>query len=106
MVHKTSVSDHPKLPYFIVEALGKIASKAVDSFPLQGIVLTGGDTAKSISKELGATGIELIGEVERGMPFSRMTGGPGLLTVTKAGAFGSDMSFYHALKLLKGEDNQ
>lgn len=106
MVHNTSIPDYQKLPYFIVEALGKIASKTVDAFPLQGIVLTGGDTAKSISKELGVTGIELIGEVERGMPLSRMIGGPGVLTVTKAGAFGSDKSFYHALKLLKGEVNQ
>jgi D-threonate/D-erythronate kinase len=106
MIQNTSVSDHPELPYVIVEVLGKIACKAVESFRLQGIVLTGGDTAKSISKELGVTGIELIGEVERGMPFSRMLGGPELLTVTKAGAFGSDMSFYHALKHLKGEENQ
>jgi D-threonate/D-erythronate kinase len=103
MIQKTSVSKDPKLPYLIVDALGKVVSKAVDSFRLQGIVLTGGDTAKSISKDLGVTGIELIGEVERGMPLSRMHGGPGLLTVTKAGAFGSDRSFYHALKLLKGE---
>jgi D-threonate/D-erythronate kinase len=106
MIQNTSVSDHPELPYVIVEVLSKIACKAVESFRLQGIVLTGGDTAKSISKELGVTGIELIGEVERGMPFSRMLGGPELLTVTKAGAFGSDMSFYHALKHLKGEENQ
>lgn len=106
MIQNTSVSDLPELPYVIVEGLGKIVCKAVDSFRLQGIVLTGGDTAKTISKELGVTGIELIGEVEPGMPFSRMLGGPELLTVTKAGAFGSDRSFYYALKLLKGEENR
>lgn len=102
-VQHTSLSDYPELPYLIVKALGKIVSKAVDQFQLQGIILTGGDTAKSISRELGVTGIELIDEVEMGLPLSRMIGGPGLLTVTKAGAFGSDMSFYNALQQLKGE---
>ncbi|MGG3562383.1 four-carbon acid sugar kinase family protein [Neobacillus rhizosphaerae] len=105
-VQRTSLSKHPNLPYVIVEALGKIVKKAVSQFQLQGIILTGGDTAKSISRELGVTGIELIDEVERGLPLSRMIGGPRLLTVTKAGAFGSEMSLYNALQQLKGEGNQ
>ncbi|MFI8495729.1 four-carbon acid sugar kinase family protein [Peribacillus butanolivorans] len=104
-VRKTALSDNRELPYLIVEALGKVASKAVKDIRLQGLILTGGDTAKSISRELGVTGLELIGEVERGMPLTRMIGGPGLLTVTKAGAFGSDRSLCQALTLLKGDGN-
>ncbi|GGB42375.1 four-carbon acid sugar kinase family protein [Fictibacillus barbaricus] len=97
----SSVTDD--LPSLIEASLSQIVSVASRDIKLNGIVLTGGDTAKAICKELGVTGIELIDEVERGLPLSRMIGGPGLLTVTKAGAFGTDSSLHHAVKRLKGD---
>jgi D-threonate/D-erythronate kinase len=92
-----------ELPSLIEECLSKIVSGASRDIKLNGIVLTGGDTAKAICKELGVTGIELIDEIENGLPLSKMIGGPGCLTVTKAGAFGSENSLYHAVKRLKGD---
>jgi D-threonate/D-erythronate kinase len=92
-----------EMPSLIEASLGKIVSSTIKKNKLNGIVLTGGDTAKAIAKKLGVTGIELIDEVERGLPLSKMIGGPGLLTVTKAGAFGTDYSLHHAVKRLKGD---
>ncbi|RZT21436.1 four-carbon acid sugar kinase family protein [Fictibacillus sp. BK138] len=92
-----------ELPSLIENCLSKIVLDASRDIKLNGIVLTGGDTAKAICKELGVTGIELIDEIESGLPLSKMIGGPGYLTVTKAGAFGSDTSLYHAVKRLKGD---
>jgi D-threonate/D-erythronate kinase len=99
----SSVEKSAELPSLIEACLGKIVAGAGRDIKLNGIVLTGGDTAKAICKELGVTGIELIDEIERGLPLSRMLGGPGCLTVTKAGAFGSDYSLCHAVKRLKGD---
>jgi D-threonate/D-erythronate kinase len=97
-----SAAKSSEMPSLIEECLSQIVSGASRVIKLNGIVLTGGDTAKAICKELGVTGIELIDEIESGLPLSKMIGGPGYLTVTKAGAFGSETSLYHAVKRLKG----
>lgn len=96
-------NEQMELPALIEESLSKAASEAVKKHTLGGIVLTGGDTAKAISNKLGVTGIELLGEVEQGLPVSRMIGGPELITVTKAGAFGTDLSLYEVVTQLKGD---
>ncbi|CEG28669.1 four-carbon acid sugar kinase family protein [Bacillus sp. B-jedd] len=92
------------IPYIIADTLGEIASDAIQVHRLEGLVMTGGDTAKAIAKKLGVQGMELVGEAERGLPISRLLGMPGLLAVTKAGAFGTDQSLLRALKLLKGDE--
>jgi D-threonate/D-erythronate kinase len=103
-VHQgNSLVKSSELPSLIEECLSKIVLGASRDIKLNGIVLTGGDTAKAICKELGVTGIELFDEIESGLPLSKMIGGPGYLTVTKAGAFGSETSLYHAVKRLKGD---
>jgi uncharacterized protein YgbK (DUF1537 family) len=88
----------------IANALGDIASQAAASFQLRGVVLTGGDTAKSVIRRLGAYGFELIDEVEPGIPFGRLIGGGGLMAVTKAGAFGTKQSLCQAVEFLKKGD--
>lgn len=52
------------------------------------LVLTGGTTAKMTVSELGADAIEFLQEIEPGIPLGHMSGGDGLLVVTKAGGFG------------------
>ncbi|WP_059173447.1 four-carbon acid sugar kinase family protein [Bacillus sp. FJAT-27445] len=98
------VSRSADIPYIIADALGEIASAAIQTHSLGGVVMTGGDTAKAIAKKLGVQGMELFGEAERGLPVSRLLGAFGLPAVTKAGAFGSDQSLLSALKLLKGDE--
>lgn len=72
----------------IADALGEVASAIARSHELQGMILTGGDTAKAVCRHMGVTGIQLLDEIEPGIPLSRLVGGQRLYAVTKAGAFG------------------
>jgi uncharacterized protein YgbK (DUF1537 family) len=58
--------------------------------PLETIVVTGGDTAVAFCRAVEATGLCLLGEVERGLALGRLLDGPfaHLTLVTKAGGFG------------------
>jgi uncharacterized protein YgbK (DUF1537 family) len=89
--------------HLIAEALGLVGAEVIEQNELQGVILTGGDTARSVCRHLGVSGIKLLEEVETGIPLSRMIGPKQILTVTKAGAFGTDLSLVHALQALKGE---
>ncbi|WP_274650137.1 four-carbon acid sugar kinase family protein [Paenibacillus humicola] len=90
----------------IAETLGIIAGRAVSAAPVKGLVLTGGDTAKAVCKTLGVHGIELIQEVEPGIPYGILQGGARLATVTKAGAFGNKMSLYHAMQFIHQQEGE
>jgi uncharacterized protein YgbK (DUF1537 family) len=89
----------------IADALGAVAASIVDSNQnlLQGFILTGGDTAKAVCKHLGVSGLQLLKEMEPGVPVSRLVGSNGLLAVTKAGAFGTKKTLVNALRALKGD---
>ncbi len=52
---------------------------------------------------VGASGIELQGEVEPGVPWGRLVGGDlaGLATVTKAGGFGTGETLARAVRFLR-----
>jgi D-threonate/D-erythronate kinase len=88
----------------IAEALGSLAADCARSYPLRGLILTGGDTARAVCRHLGVSGIQLVGEVEPGLPLGWLVGQnlPRLLAVTKAGAFGSQQTLVHAVAELKG----
>jgi uncharacterized protein YgbK (DUF1537 family) len=64
------------------------------SAPRTALVLTGGETAAFVLRALGATALRLCGEVERGIPWSRVEGGlaAGTLLITKSGGFGTPQS--------------
>jgi uncharacterized protein YgbK (DUF1537 family) len=89
----------------IADALGTLAADCARPSPLGGLILTGGDTARAVCRHLGVTGVQLLAEVEPGVPLGRLLGqrSPGLLAVTKAGAFGSEHTLVHALDQLKGD---
>ncbi len=87
----------------IADSLGGIAGKVVSVCRLGGLVLTGGDTAKAVSRHMGVRGIQLLAELEAGIPLGRLLGAGNLLAVTKAGAFGNKESLLYAKQILKGE---
>ncbi len=89
----------------IADALGSLAAGCARAYPLGGLILTGGDTARAVCRHLGVTGVDLLSEVEPGVPLGRLVGqtAPRLLAVTKAGAFGSEDTLVHALDRLKGD---
>ena len=69
------------------------------------LVLTGGDVAGAVCRGLSAQAIVVEGEVEPGLPWGRLYGGPadGMRVVTKAGGFGSEQVFWRILQALRGQ---
>jgi uncharacterized protein YgbK (DUF1537 family) len=97
--------DNTEVSNLIANTLGVIASRIIEEVTLQGVILTGGDTAKAVCKHLGVSGIQLIKEIEPGIPLGILLGKKPLWVVTKAGAFGQENSLIHVLKVLKGEQS-
>lgn len=95
-ISATAVSDR------IAEELGAVAAEVIQSQPLQGLILTGGDTAKAVCRHLHVGGLRLLSEVETGVPLSRLVGPVDLPVVTKAGAFGTAHTLVHAMQALRG----
>jgi uncharacterized protein YgbK (DUF1537 family) len=86
----------------VAAALARVTEEIVNRHELRGLILTGGDTSKTICSRLGGIGIELLEEVEPGIPLGRLLG-TGLLVITKAGGFGTPHSLVNSLKTMKRE---
>ncbi|BDG37636.1 four-carbon acid sugar kinase family protein [Saccharococcus caldoxylosilyticus] len=89
---------------FIAQNLGEVASTLINKGYFRGMILTGGDTAKHVCNKVGATGFELLDEVETGVPIAKLIHDSGMYVVTKAGAFGSENTFIQAIHQLQGVD--
>jgi uncharacterized protein YgbK (DUF1537 family) len=79
----------PDLPRRIAEALAEVTARVAGDGLVGGLVLTGGDTAVSVARRLGATGLRVDDELEPGVPVGRLLGPRPYRVVTKAGGFGS-----------------
>lgn len=85
----------------IADGLAQAASGLVRENCISGIVATGGDTANALCNALGAQALEILGEVEAGIPVMRILGEQSLPLVTKAGGFGSPTAMADALMKVK-----
>lgn len=85
----------------IVEGLAKVGRRLVEEGRICGIAATGGDTANALCNALGARALEILGEVEAGIPIMRILGEQSLPLVTKAGGFGSPAAMADALVKVK-----
>jgi D-threonate/D-erythronate kinase len=89
VVHPVGRGDGPDLPRRIASALGDVAERLAAEGHVTALVLTGGDTAVTVARRLGATGLRVEDEVEPGVPLGRLLGARPYRVVTKAGGFGS-----------------
>ena len=85
----------------IVDGLAQVGSRLIREGRVSGIVATGGDTANALCNALGAQALEILGEVEAGIPIMRILGEQSLPLVTKAGGFGSPAAIGDALVKVK-----
>jgi uncharacterized protein YgbK (DUF1537 family) len=85
----------------IVQGLAYAGSRLVREGRIAGIVATGGDTANALCNALGAQALEILGEVEAGIPIMRVLGTQTLPLVTKAGGFGSLAAIGEAMARIK-----
>lgn len=86
----------------ISRGLGQIAKGLLENCAsIQGLVLTGGDTAKAVCSELAISEMELYSEVEPGLPFGRLRSEDrSYWAVTKAGGFGHEQSLVNVVKYM------
>jgi uncharacterized protein YgbK (DUF1537 family) len=86
----------------IAYSLGEMVAGLVSKTLISGLVLTGGDIAAAVCKSLGSAAIQVLEEVETGIPIGKIIGGhgDGFYVITKAGAFGSDRVFLNAIEHL------
>jgi D-threonate/D-erythronate kinase len=96
-----SVDDGPIDPSKITEAIGHTAADLIFTMPIDGLILTGGDTAAAVFRRLGVTSIKLAGEVEPGIPFGMISTPRPMAVVTKAGGFGSLDTLSNAVAVLR-----
>lgn len=91
------VSEH------VAQMLGVIGAELLLTQEVAGVVLTGGDTAVAVCKELGVIGIRVLEEITPAIPLGEMTikNGKTLQVVTKAGAFGAPTALVTAVQRLE-----
>ena len=80
----------------ITEALAESTKRLLHN--LSGIIITGGATALAVTKKLGTRNIEILDEVQPGVPVLMLDDIP---AVTKAGGFGQPDILIQATKYLK-----
>lgn len=85
----------------IVDGLSQVGCILVRESRISGIVATGGDTANALCNALEAQALEILGEVEAGIPIMRLLSAQSLPLVTKAGGFGSPAAIADALEKVK-----
>ena len=92
----TAIVAHPDSREFATQI--EHAARGAD-----GLVLTGGATARKVLEFLNIDVLEVGGEVEPGVPWAVATGPFGTITiVTKAGGFGDALTLQRAVQFLTG----
>lgn len=87
----------------ISEGLGHLVEKALEVSDFDAIFMTGGDTAKDICAVLGIHDMELLYEVEAGLPLGiAKWNDKDIVIITKAGGFGITESISNSVDYLKG----
>ncbi|HHV83339.1 MAG TPA: four-carbon acid sugar kinase family protein [Tepidanaerobacter syntrophicus] len=87
----------------IASAFGEIVSQLLDKKPINGFIITGGDTALHVLNALETKAIELENEVLAGIPAGWLIGGKAdnIQIVTKAGGFGTPAALLTAIDYLQ-----
>jgi uncharacterized protein YgbK (DUF1537 family) len=91
----------------VIGTLAGVVRRLSEERLIGGLVMTGGATAVGVARRLGATGIELQGEVETGVPVGALIGPNPYPVVTKAGGFGGPDTLVRAVQALAqvGKEN-
>jgi uncharacterized protein YgbK (DUF1537 family) len=88
----------------VAAALAALVAEAVARARPDGLLLTGGDTARAVLGALSGRGVELDDELLPGLPIGRVAGGrlDGVRVITKAGGFGPPDALVRAMTYLRG----
>ena len=89
-------------PNRITEAIGLTVAEIIRFHPINGMILTGGDTAAAVFRTLTVDRIRLAGEVESGIPVGRLDMPRRMGVITKAGGFGDPDTLLRCAANLRG----
>jgi D-threonate/D-erythronate kinase len=91
----------------IASFLGEIGSEIIHTIKINGILMTGGETAIKTVLALKISGTNIINEIDPGIPFGHFIEEDykNITVVTKAGSFGSEEAIYKVLTFLKKKSN-
>jgi len=79
-----------------------LASKIIKKTNVRNLILTGGDIALGVCKELGISNLHIINELLPGIPLSAANYDKiSLNIITKAGGFGTKNTLYQLMEKLK-----
>ena len=82
--------------------LGELTSKIIKNSDVRNLILTGGDVALGVCKELGIYNINILDELLSGIPLSTAYYENHILNIiTKAGGFGKEDTLYNLIDKLK-----
>ena len=88
---------------YLARTLGLLTAELLNGGTrVKGLVLTGGTTAKMIGSQVPADAIEILEEIEPGIPLGHMSGRDALLVVTKAGGFGGPGAILESVERIAG----
>lgn len=82
--------------------LGEIARYIIQEIKINGLVLTGGDTAIKVAQSLNISGVIIHNEIQPGIPYGYFIEEQykNIIIVSKAGGFGSEDALFQSLKFL------
>ncbi|MDH0863332.1 four-carbon acid sugar kinase family protein [Mitsuaria sp. GD03876] len=101
LVSPRAAGSDPAWPKALALRAGLIARRNADCF--DGLVVTGGDTARRVVDQLDAATLDLAGEVEAGVPFGVLhLPGRSIPFATKAGGFGLPSTLLRCVDRLRG----
>jgi len=82
--------------------LGELTSKIIKNSDVRNLILTGGDVALGVCKELNTYNMNILGELLPGIPLAIANyKNYNLNIVTKAGGFGKEDALYNLINKLK-----
>jgi uncharacterized protein YgbK (DUF1537 family) len=89
----------------IADFIGETVAEIIRKYKLNGVVLTGGDTAIKTLSHLNVNGIEITDEIVHGIPYGHFSKKKysDLTVVTKAGGFGSEDAVRQIINFLRNE---
>lgn len=92
----------------IASFLGDIARHVVQDMDINGLLLTGGDTAISAARKLNISGTVIQDEIVPGVPYGFFADEPykDITIVTKAGGFGEEDAIFRVLSFLKNRSRK
>lgn len=91
-----------KTDLILSKLLKSISISLINEVDISGVFTSGGTTSIEFLKSIGATGTNLIDEIENGVIMNKIKGvSNDLYLVTKAGAFGNKKTIYNSLNQIR-----